>query len=131
MSDDGLTRDINHSTMHIRTSTFRALALLLLGVLLDVLMIGSLLSVHALAESGAEPYKMKCAPCHGATGAGETMLGKNMNLRALGSPKVQEESDEELFTIISKGKNKMPGYDRKLSRDQIAAVVRYIRSLKK
>ncbi|MGB6248077.1 MAG: cytochrome c [Terriglobales bacterium] len=90
----------------------------------------ALFSTNALAETGADIYKMKCSACHAASGAGDTMLGKNMKLRALGSPDVQKQSDQELATIISRGKNRMPAYDRKLSKDQIAAVVKYIRSLK-
>ena len=90
----------------------------------------ALFSTNALAETGAEIYKTKCSACHAASGAGDTMLGKNMKLRALGSPDVQKQSDQELATIISRGKNRMPAYDRKLSKDQIAAVVKYIRSLK-
>ena len=58
------------------------------------------------------------------------MLGRNMNLRPLSSAEVQNQSDDQLFAIISKGKNRMPRYDRKLSRDQIHALVEYIRSLK-
>ncbi len=90
----------------------------------------ALFSTNALAESGAEIYKARCSACHAASGAGDTMLGKNMKLRALGSPDVQKESDQELAAIISRGKNRMPAYERKLSRDQIASVVKYIRSLK-
>jgi len=59
------------------------------------------------------------------------MLGKNMKLRPLGSPDVQRQSDNELAVIISGGRSKMPPYDRKLSKDQIDDVVKYIRSLKK
>ena len=40
-------------------------------------------------------------------------------------------SDDELFAIISRGKNRMPSFERKLSRDQIEALVKYVRSLKK
>ena len=90
-----------------------------------------LFSTYSLAETGAETYKMKCAACHGRTGAGDSLLGKNLRIRALGSAEVQQQSDEELTAIISKGKNKMPRFDHKLSRDQIADLVRYIRSLKK
>jgi len=95
-----------------------------------VLIALALSSSDTLAESGADIYKAKCSACHAASGAGDTMLGKNMKLRALGSPDVQRQSDQELANIISRGKNRMPAYDRKLSRDQIAAVVQYIRSLK-
>jgi mono/diheme cytochrome c family protein len=90
----------------------------------------SLFSSYALADSGADIYKAKCSACHAVSGAGDTMLGKNMKLRALGSPDVQKQSDQELTAIISRGKNRMPAYDRKLSKDQIAAVVKHIRSLK-
>jgi len=90
-----------------------------------------LLSTYTLADSGADAYKTKCSACHGANGAGDTMLGKNLKLRSLASAEVQKQSDDELAVIISKGKDKMPPYDRKLSKDQIADVVKYIRSLKK
>jgi mono/diheme cytochrome c family protein len=98
---------------------------------LAVILLALLFSTYALADSGADIYKTKCSACHGKNGAGDTMLGKNLKLRPLGSDDVQERSDDELFTIISKGKNRMPPFDRKLSKDQIHDVVKYIRSLKK
>jgi mono/diheme cytochrome c family protein len=88
-------------------------------------------STSALAENAAEIYKARCSACHGANGAGDTMLGKNLKLRSLASDEVQKQSDSELSNIISKGKNRMPPFDRRLSKDQIAEVVKYIRSLKK
>jgi mono/diheme cytochrome c family protein len=63
--------------------------------------------------------------------SGDTVLGTNLKIRSLGSADVQKQSDDELATIISKGNNRMPSFDRKLSKDQIADVVKYIRSLKK
>lgn len=93
-------------------------------------MLALLFSTYAFAESGADTYKKKCSACHGAKGAGDTLLGKNLKLRPLSSPEVQNKSDAELFTIISKGRNRMPRFDDKLSKDQIRALVEYIRSLK-
>lgn len=90
-----------------------------------------LFSTYSLAESGAVTYKEHCSACHAANGAGDTMLGKNMNLRPLASPEVQKQSDEELFAITAKGKKGMPAYDRKLSKQQIGDVVKYLRTLKK
>jgi mono/diheme cytochrome c family protein len=59
------------------------------------------------------------------------MLGRNLNLRPLASPEVQGQSDDELFSIISRGRKKrMPAYDNRLSREQIRELVKYIRSLK-
>jgi cytochrome c6 len=88
-------------------------------------------STYARGDTGADIYKTKCAACHGVNGKGDTMLGKNMKLRPLASDEVQKESDDEIAVIISKGKNKMPAYEHKLSHDQIAAVIKYIRLLKK
>ncbi len=96
-----------------------------------VILLALLCSTYTFADSGADIYKTKCSACHGKNGAGDSMLGKNLKLRPLGSDDVQKRSDEELFTIISKGKNRMPPFDRKLSKDQIRDLVKYIRSLKK
>jgi|SRR5271155_2277677 len=96
-----------------------------------VVVLALLLSTYTLAESGADIYKTKCSACHGVSGAGDTMLGKNLKLRPLGSAEVQKQSDDEFVTIISRGRNRMPAFDRKLSKGQIADLVRYIRSLTK
>jgi cytochrome c5 len=96
-----------------------------------VILLALLCSTYTFADSGADVYKTKCSACHGKNGAGDTMLGKNLKLRPLSSDDVQKQSDDELFTIISKGKKRMPPFDRKLSRDQIHDLVKHIRSLKK
>jgi len=96
-----------------------------------VILLALLFSTYTFADSGADIYKTKCSACHGKNGAGDSMLGKNLKLRPLGSDDVQKQSDDELFTIISKGKKRMPPFDRKLSKDQIHDLVKYIRSLKK
>lgn len=83
------------------------------------------------ADTAADLFKTKCAACHGATGAGDTAMGKNLKLRDLGSADVQKQSDEELANIITNGKNKMPKYEGKLTKEQIADLVKYIRTLKK
>ncbi len=102
-----------------------------LGARLSAVIVISLFSICAFADSGADIYKAHCSACHATSGAGDTMLGKNLKLRSLSSPEVQQQSDEELFSITSKGKNRMPAYGRKLSQQQIEAVVKHIRSLKK
>ena len=96
-----------------------------------VILLALLFSAYTFADSGADVYKTKCSACHGKNGAGDTMLGRNLKLRPLASDDVQKQSDEELFTIISKGKKRMPPFERKLSRDQIRDLVKHIRSLKK
>jgi|SRR5450755_3517721 cytochrome c6 len=90
-----------------------------------------LFSVYAFADSGADTYKAKCSACHGTSGAGDTMIGRNLKLRSLASADVQKESDDALFTIVSKGKNRMPSFDKKLSPEQIHGLVKHLRTLKK
>jgi mono/diheme cytochrome c family protein len=97
---------------------------------LAVVALALIVSTYSFAD-GAADYKAKCAACHGASGAGDTAMGKNMKIRDLGSADVQKQSDDELAGIIGKGKGKMPAYDGKLSKDQITDLVKYIRTLKK
>ncbi len=93
-------------------------------------MLALFFSSYVYAESGADTYKKKCSACHGAKGAGDTLLGKNLKLRPLSSSEVQDKSDAELANIVSKGRGKMPRFDDKLSKDQIHNLVEYIRSWK-
>jgi mono/diheme cytochrome c family protein len=83
------------------------------------------------AEGAADVYKSKCASCHGPDGKGETAMGKNLKLKDLASADVQKQSDADLTTVIEKGKKPMPGYEGKLTKDQINDLVKYIRALKK
>jgi cytochrome c6 len=83
------------------------------------------------ADTGADVFKAKCASCHGAEGKGDTAMGKNLKLKDLGSADVQQQSDADLTNVIAKGKKPMPGYEGKLTNDQIQDVVKYIRTLKK
>jgi len=87
-------------------------------------------SICAMAQSGADIFKSKCAMCHGPDGKGQTAMGKTLNLRDLGSTEVQSQSDADLTNIITNGKGKMPKYDGKLTKDQITEVVKHIRTLK-
>jgi mono/diheme cytochrome c family protein len=95
-----------------------------------LLAVSLICSPFMFADAAAD-YKAKCAACHGASGAGDTTMGKNLKLKDLGSADVQKMSDEELVTTISKGKGKMPAYDGKLSKDQINDLVKLVRSWKK
>jgi cytochrome c6 len=82
------------------------------------------------ADAAAD-YKAKCATCHGPDGKGDTAMGKTMKVKDLGSAEVQKQSDADVTTIIEKGKKPMPGYEGKLTKEQIDSLVKYVRSLKK
>jgi mono/diheme cytochrome c family protein len=105
---------------------------LLCAVMLTMLAVSlALWGTPAAADDAAATYKAKCAMCHGADGKGDTPMGKKLGLRDLASPEVQKMSDDELTGIITKGKNKMPAYENKMSAAQIKDVVTYIRQLAK
>ena len=88
-------------------------------------------SAYTFASPGADTFKARCAPCHGATGKGDTKMGQHFKLRDLSSADVQKQTEDELEAIIAKGKGKMPAYGGKLTKEQIEDLVKFIRSLKK
>ena len=82
-------------------------------------------------ETGESLFKGKCAMCHGPDGAGKTKMGETLKIPDLHSADVQKKSDADLTAVITKGKNKMPAYEAKLSKEQIEKLVAYIRDLAK
>src|SRR5215471_15344880 len=80
--------------------------------------------------SGADVFKAKCAMCHGADGSASTGMGKSMGLKPLSSPEVQKMSDADMTALIANGKGKMPASKGKLSDADIAAVVKYVKTMK-
>jgi len=101
-----------------------------LKLILCLFAIAMVFSTFSLADEGADLFKGKCAACHGADGKGNTGMGKALKLRDLSSADVQKQSDADLTNIITNGKDKMPKYDGKLTKDQINDVVKYLRTLK-
>jgi cytochrome c6 len=85
----------------------------------------------AAQDAGASTYKAKCAACHGATGDGDTAVGKANKIRDLGSADVQQQSDADLTAVITSGKGKMPAYGKSLKPEQVKDLVTYVRSLAK
>ena len=83
------------------------------------------------AAAGKDLFTGKCAMCHGADGTGNTAMGKRFNIQNLRSPEIQKRSDAELAATITKGKNKMPAFEGKLTPDQVNNVIAHIRELQK
>ena len=96
-------------------------------VLTIVLFVYAIPAAHA---DDAATYKAKCAACHAVDGS-PTAAGKMMGARDFRSEEDQKMSDAELTTIIAKGKNKMPAYEKQLKPDEIKGLVAYIRAMKK
>ncbi len=82
------------------------------------------------SPDAAAVFQAKCAACHGPDGKGETAAGKAMKIRNLGSAEVQGQSDDALYVIVSKGKGKMPTYEKTLGADTCRALVGHNRTLK-
>ena len=100
------------------------------GLLLLATTLLSIQSFEARADAaGAAVYKAKCASCPGADGTGNTPVGKSLKVRDLSLKEVQSLSDAELTKVIADGKGKMPGYAKKLSAEQIKALVGFIREM--
>lgn len=79
---------------------------------------------------GGALYAEKCAKCHAGNGNADTKTGKKYKMRDLRSKEVQQQSNQELYAWIADGKEKMPGYAKKLSEAEIRALVELMRRLK-
>ena len=107
--------------------------------------IGSLLASMAAAqgapvapvnlEHGRIIYERHCADCHGPAGRGDGRQATSLSPRPgnLISAQTSAKSDQDLLNTIAKGKPRtsMSGWDDRLSQDDQAAVLAYIRSLVK
>ena len=102
-----------------------------LALLACVLSVFALTPALVVAQDGAATFKAKCAMCHGADGTGKTAMGEKLKIRDLSSADVQKQSDADLTQVITKGKEKMPAYDGKLTKEQIDQVLAHIRTLAK
>jgi mono/diheme cytochrome c family protein len=80
---------------------------------------------------GAELYGRECVACHGDTGLGDGPVANALNPRPvdLTESVFKTASDDQLAEMIAGGKDTMPGFGERLSSDQIAALVRYVREL--
>ncbi len=80
-------------------------------------------------------YKADCALCHGDKGDGKTDLAQGMGLTLsdFADPRtLQSKSDDELFQLIRKGKDKMPPEEEGRAKDaEIHSLILFIRSLSK
>src|SRR5258708_20604341 len=111
--------DLQEKTMKMKFAAIMIVGILVIG-----------LSAPVFAQDAAALYKNKCAVCHGADGKGDTAMGKKLNAKSFSSPEVAKMTDAQLIEITTKGKDKMPPYDKKLTDDQIKELVNFIRSLK-
>ena len=73
----------------------------------------------------AQHWKKHCSMCHDSDG-NSTKIGAKR-----GSPDnvytaSEDKTVEEIFKIVSEGKNKMPGFSKKLTREEILKIAQHI-----
>jgi mono/diheme cytochrome c family protein len=74
-------------------------------------------------NSGKVLFEQNCAKCHGLDGTKGKFGAKNLQKSTL--------SNEQYLRIIQNGKGIMPSWEKKLSAEQITAILSYIKTLKK
>lgn len=82
-------------------------------------------------SSTKDLYATHCARCHGADGKGNTALGRTFKAPDLTKANVQRRSNSRFTKSIKNGRGNMPAFAKKLSAQDIAALILYVRSLKK
>jgi len=96
-------------------------------------MLATALSTRAAAQGadGKAIYEANCKKCHGATGAPSAPMKKlNPKLEAFDAAFFAKRPEAEVVKQIADGKDKMKPFKDKLKADEIAAVAKYIRTLK-
>ncbi len=79
-------------------------------------------------------WDKQCKKCHGEDGSAQTALGKKLEIRDYTDPaSLKEFSDEQLFSMTKDGvpKTKMMAFGKKLSDEEIQALVVYMRDMAK
>ena len=94
-------------------------------------------AVSVRAADAKENWDKNCTKCHGADGKGKTKMGEKVGVKDYTDAKVQADlKDDAMTKAIKEGvkdgeKPKMKAYGESLSDDEIKALVKYIRDLKK
>ena len=89
---------------------------------------------RATAQSGNDAqkvYEQQCAKCHGPDGSGNTQIGKAVGAKDLRAPEALKLTDAAISKQIEQGKGNMPPFGGSLSKEQISALIPYVRGLGK
>lgn len=103
----------------------------MLSLAAGILVVSAWAALPARAQdSGQDLYLHKCAVCHAKDGSGNTAKGKKLKVKNVREN--LKDSEQKMIEVVTKGKGEdMDSYKGELSPDQIAAVVKYYRSLAK
>jgi mono/diheme cytochrome c family protein len=83
-------------------------------------------------QRGQVLFNINCVMCHGAGGKGDGPIGAMFPLRPadLTSDRVQSQSDDQLYLVLTEGRGLMPSMAEHLSRVERWDVINHVRSLK-
>lgn len=101
-----------------------------MAILLALALVAMVSAPAAFADDAAALFKTKCASCHGADGKASA-VGKKLGAKDLQDPELKKATEAQWIEISTKGKNKMPKYEGKLTADQIKQLVAYMKDLSK
>lgn len=103
--------------------------------LLAILSLGA--AVTARASSASEIWMDSCASCHGKDGKADTKMGKKLHVKDYtDAASLAKMTDVQLTDAIAKGvvaegKERMKGFAKELSADDIKLLVQYSRDFSK
>ncbi|MFC2030462.1 quinol:electron acceptor oxidoreductase subunit ActD [Chloroflexota bacterium] len=83
-------------------------------------------------QRGQVLYNINCVLCHGVTGTGDGPIGEKFPIPPadLTSPRVQSQTDQQLYLVLTEGRGLMPTMAENLGRGQRWDVINHIRTLK-
>jgi mono/diheme cytochrome c family protein len=95
-------------------------------LLISCVLIVFAIPIPALAD-GRSDFNAKCASCHGANA---NLLPKTARLLKANPKKLalkaSEMDKDQMIAIIEKGKDKMPSFEKVLTKEQITAIVDFV-----
>lgn len=100
------------------------------AALLPLLLLALPHSAAAQAD-GQKLYDTNCAKCHGPDGSGNTVVGKAVGAKDLGSAEAKKLTDAQIHTQIEQGKNNMPPFSGTLNKEQIDSLIPIVRGFGK
>jgi cbb3-type cytochrome c oxidase subunit III len=86
----------------------------------------------AQLERGRAVYTANCGRCHGADGQGHTRMAEMVEPPDMSDPAWQRgRGTSRMIASVANGRGQMPAFKKKLSKQDIAAAVAYVRTLRR
>lgn len=95
-------------------------------------------TVSASAATTSEIWEEHCAGCHGSDGKGQTRIGRKAGAKNLTDKEGQAKlTDADIFKLVkygrttAKGEEKMEAFGKRISDEQITALIQFVRAFAK